>query len=132
MLDKAHIDDVKLVVRRFLHERAQPVPAKRDYSQKKHLEVHLVGPRRRPLGLEVDHDGLVNFWILQLHMPRFEIAGIDIVKKQPKGANMWTDENGKGANHNLSAYDEFRKKPIARIKVQTTQAALEVLDHLAG
>lgn len=123
------INDLKGAVRTFLRTHAQPVPSKTTTSGKVHLEVWHVGPRRRALGVEFDHDGLVNFWLTSLNMPQGLPPAVEVVRKTPKG-NGWTDINGDGANSNLSGYDDFRTRPIARLSVTRIEDAKEILDHL--
>ena len=123
------ITDLKNAVRAFLRVHGQPVPAKTATSKKEHLEVWHVGPRRRALGLEFDHDGVVNFWVTSLNIPKDLPASVEVVKKTPKGKG-WTDANGDGANSNLSSYDDFRTRPIVRLGVTRTKDASVILDHL--
>ncbi|NDV52873.1 hypothetical protein [Salipiger sp. PrR003] len=123
------INDLKGAVRAFLSAHAQPVPAKTATSKKEHLEVWHVGARRRALGVEFDHDGLVNFWVTSLNMPQGLPPSVEVVRKTPKGKG-WTDANGDGANSNLSGYDDFRTRPIARLGVTRIEDAKAILDHL--
>nr|WP_321981833.1 hypothetical protein [uncultured Cohaesibacter sp.] len=123
------IADVKRAVRVFLRAHAQPVQAKTTTSKRAHLEVWHVGPRRRALGLEVDHEGVVNFWVTNLNMPRVLPPSVQVVHKTPKGKG-WTDDDGNGANSNLSSYDDFRTRPIVRFGVTRTEDAKVILDHL--
>jgi hypothetical protein len=123
------IPALKGAVRAFLRAHGQPVPAKTATSKKEHLEVWHVGPRRRALGLEFDHDGLVNFWVTSLNIPKDLPPSVEAVRKTPKGKG-WTDTNGDGANSNLSSYDDFRTRPIARLGVTRSEDARMILDHL--
>ncbi len=123
------ITDVKGAVRAFLRANAQPVPAKRATSENVHLEVWHVGSRRRVLGVEFDHDGLVNFWVSNLNIPLGLPPSVEVVRKRPQGTG-WTDANGKGANSNLSSYDDFPTRPIARLGVISAEDAKVILDHL--
>lgn len=121
--------DLKARISAFLRTHGQSVPAKTQTSQKEHLEVWLLGSRRRAIGLEMDHDGLVNLWVTAPNIPPTLAESVSVTRKTPKGRK-WTDENGKGANSNLSAYDEFRTKPIARLRVSCFADAQMVLNHL--
>lgn len=123
------ITDLKVAVRAFLRANAQPVPAKTATSKKEHLEVWHLGPRRRALGVEFDHDGLVNFWVTSLNMPQGLPPSVEVARKTPKGKG-WTDPNGDGANSNLSSYDDFRTRPIARLGTTRAEDAKMILDHL--
>lgn len=121
--------DLKGAVRAFLRAHALPVPAKTATSKKEHLEVWLIGSRRRALGLELDHDRLVNFWVTSPNIPRDLPPSVEVVRKAPKGKG-WIDENGDGANSNLSSYDDFRTRPVARLGVVNVGDAEHILAHL--
>lgn len=122
------IADLKSRISTFLRINGQPVSTKTQTGKKEHLEVWLLAGRRA-IGLEMDHEGLVNFWVAVPNIPPSLPESISVTRKTPKGRK-WTDENGKGANSNLSAYDEFRTKPIARLGVTCFADAQVVLDHL--
>lgn len=123
------VDDVKAAVREFLRARFQPVQPARADNKKVHLEVWETQFRSRAVGLEFDHDDRVNFWVTSINVPPVLPPSIKASRKTPKGP-AWTDENGDGANSNLSAYDEFRTKPLARLGVTSTSEAMLILDHL--
>ncbi|MFX4300256.1 hypothetical protein [Pseudosulfitobacter pseudonitzschiae] len=123
------ITDLKGAVRAFLRAHAQPVPAKTATSGKVHLEVWHVGPRRRALGVELGHQGLVNFWVTPLNIPQGMPSSVEVVRKTPKGKE-WIDANDDGANSNLSSYDDFRTRPITRLGVTRIEDARAILDHL--
>ncbi len=123
------ITDLKGAVRAFLRAHAQPVSAKTATSKKEHLEVWHLGDRRRALGVEFDHDRLVNFWVTTLNMPHGLPTSVEVVRKTPKGKG-WTDANGDGTNSNLSSYDDFRTRPIARLGITRAEDARMILDHL--
>ena len=121
---------VKHFIRRFIAERGiEEVPPKRASSGKVHLEVWRTPGKGRPIGLEMGHDGLVNLWLVALNVPKELPDHIELTKKVPKGRE-WTDAAGDGANSNLSAYDEFRTKPIVRLKVRSVEDARLVLEAL--
>jgi hypothetical protein len=123
------IDDVRNSILAFMRAHGKPVPAQTATSQKEHLEVWTVGPKRRPAGLEMKHDGIVNIWVTSLNVPPSLSADVEATRKTPKGRE-WTDVNGKGANSNLSSYDEFRTKPIVRLGVTSVPDAIAILNHL--
>jgi hypothetical protein len=123
------IDDVRRFIRAFLSQHGQPVPPKTATSEKEHLEVWIIGPKRRVAGLEMKHDGLVNIWVTQPNVSSDLPASVKVTRKTPKG-RVWTDENGKGANSNLSAYDYFRTRRIACLCVTSIADARAVLTHL--
>lgn len=123
------IHDLKGAIHAFLRTHGQPVPAKTAASQKEHLEVWLIGDRSRAAGLEFDHDGLVNIWVTSMNIPPNLPGSVQVTRKVPKG-NKWTDANKNGANSNLSSYEEFRTKPIARLGVTSMTDADEILTHL--
>ena len=123
------IGDVRRFIRGFLSQHGQPVPPKTVASQKVHLEVWTVGPKRRAVGLEMDHDSLVNIWVTSSNVPTDLPVTVEVVRKTPKG-RVWIDEKGKGANANLSGYDEFRTRPITRLVVATIPDARAILTHL--
>ena len=116
-------------IREFLRQEFEAVPAKRATSGKVHLEVWRTPEKRRPVGVEMGHEGQVNFWLVRLNMPKYLPDSILVVMKEPKG-RVWTDATGDGANSNLSAYDEFRTKPIVRLAVASIEDARFVLESL--
>lgn len=123
------IDDVKGFIRGYLRVHAKEVPAKTSKSRKEHLEVWLVGGMRRAAGLEMDHAGRVNIWVTRMAMPPALPASVEIAYKVPKGPK-WTDENDQGANSNLSSYDGFYGRSIARLGVTSIADARVILGHL--
>ena len=124
------IDDVRRFIRGFLSGYGQAVPPKRATSQKEHLEVWTIGPKRRVAGFEMKHAGLVNIWVTSLNVPSDLPVSVEIARKTPTG-NAWTDANGDGANSNLSFYDGFPTRPIARLGVTTIPDARTILTHLS-
>lgn len=125
----AQIEEMKGAVRAFLHNQGQLIPTKTATSQREHLEVWTIGGRRRAAGFEFDHDGVLNIWVTALNRPPSLPAEVGVMQKTPKG-RIWTDANGDGANSNLSAYDEFRTKPLVRMGVSNISDAMLILDHL--
>ncbi len=123
------ITNLKAAVRAFLREHGRLVPAKTPTSTMEHLEVWQLGDRDRPVGLEFDHERLVNFWVTSMNIPRDLPQSVEINRKTPKGKG-WTDVNDNGANSNLSGYDDFRTRPVARLGVTRTEDAKLILDHL--
>lgn len=123
------IEVLKTAVRAFLRANCSPVLPKTQTSQKKHLEVWMTKRGGRVLGLEFDHEDLVNIWITTLNIPPSTPESITVARKTPKGSR-WTDANGDGANSNLSGYDAFRTKPIARLGIRSVADAEAILSHL--
>lgn len=124
------IADLKDTVRAILRADFEPVPSARANSGKVHLEVWRSKSKRRAVGVELGRDTQVNFWVVRpFGLPKDLPASVERVDKQPKG-RAWTDTDGKGANSNLSAYEEFRNSPIARLEVHSIEDARVILDHL--
>ena len=126
------ITDLKNAVQAILQRDFEPIPSPRASSGRVHLEVWRGRGKRRAVGVELDHAGQVNFWVVRpFGLPKDLPASVERVDKQPKGRG-WTDTHGKGANSNLGAYDEFHNKPITRLEVKTLADARVILDHLAA
>ena len=123
------VAELKSFVRAFLRQNMEPVPPQRANSGKVHLEVWRSPGKRRPVGLELDHDAHVNFWLVRMNVPQSLPVSITAVQKEPKGRG-WTDAEGDGANSNLSSYDEFRTKRITRLAVTSIDDARVVLEAL--
>ena len=123
------IAELKAFVRAFLRQNMEAVPPQNPSSGKVHLEVWRSPGKRRPVGLEMDHDAFVNLWLVRMNVPQSLPASVAVVQKEPKGRG-WTDAEGKGANSNLSGYDEFRTKRITRLAVQSVDDARIVLEAL--
>lgn len=123
------IAELKAYVRAFLRQNMESVPPQRATSSKVHLEVWRSPGKRRPVGLEMDHDAHVNLWLVRMNVPQTLPASIAVVQKEPKGRG-WTDPAGDGANSNLSSYDKFRTKRIARLAVTSIDDARIVLEAL--
>jgi hypothetical protein len=121
--------ELKSYVRGFLHQHMEAVPPQRATSGKVHLEVWRSPGKRRPVGLEMDHDAHVNLWLVRMNVPQSLPASVAVVQKEPKGRG-WTDAEGDGANSNLSSYDEFRTKRITRLAVTSIDDARIVLEAL--
>ena len=121
--------ELKSYVRGFLRQHMEAVPPQRATSGKVHLEVWRSPGKRRPVGLEMDHDAHVNLWLVRMNVPQSLPASVAVVQKEPKGRG-WTDAEGDGANSNLSSYDEFRTKRITRLAVTTIDDARTVLEAL--
>jgi hypothetical protein len=125
-------DDIaalKTYVRAFLRQNMEAVLPVRATSGKVHLEVWRSPGKRRPVGLEMNHDALVNLWLVRMNMPQSLPASIATVHKEPKGRG-WTDSAGDGANSNLSSYEEFRTKRMTRLAVTTIDDMRIVLEAL--
>lgn len=125
------LETLKATIRAILRRDFEPVPPARAGGGKVHLEVWRSRTGRGyPVGLEMDHDGMVNLWVVRpFGIPKDLPETVGRTDKMPKGRG-WTDEAGDGANSNLSGYDEFRTRPIARLSVRTEDDARLVLEHL--
>lgn len=124
------IDALKSAIRVRLRRDFAPVPSARESSEKVHLEVWQIKRGSRVVGVEFGHEDRVNFWLVQLGMPRALPSSIERVDKDPMGQG-WTDASGKGANSNLLGYKEFVKRPIARLAIKNIADGLLVLEHLS-
>lgn len=123
------IDDVRNVVRLFLHTHCAAVPSKKVTSKKEHLEVWTTRQINRVIGLEMKRVEIVNIWVTTTNVPRDLPASVLIAKKAPRGRE-WTDENGDGANSNLSSYDAFRTQPVTRLGISCVADAQLILNYL--
>jgi hypothetical protein len=124
-----HIEEVKTTIRAFLCDHCDPVFPKAQGSQQKHLEVWTTRKGSRAIGLEFGHADIVNLWVTSMNVPSPLPANVTVVRKTPKGSK-WTDAKGDGANSNLSGYEEFRTKPIARLGLIDAADAILILEHL--
>lgn len=123
------VSTLKMFIRQVIAETEMlEVPPKRANSGKVHLEVWKT-KNGRAVGLEMGHDSLVNLWLVSMYVPRTLPQSVLLTRKVPKGRE-WTDQEGKGANSNLSAYDEFRTKPVSRLAVTTVEDARCVLEAI--
>lgn len=123
------IGDVEREVRSFLRTHCKPVPSQKESSRKEHLEVWITNTRSRALGVEFDHDSVVNLWVTRMNVPSALPPTIQAIDKEPKERG-WTDDEGRGANSNLSSYDAFRTRQITRLGVSSVEDAMLVLNHL--
>ena len=124
------VEELKHSLRRFMASEFERVPPKRETSRQVHLEVWRARQKPRPVALEMDHADRVNLWVLTYQAPKSLPPGVEVTPKEPKKPKGWTDADGRGANSNLSAYDEFHSKPITRLGVRTEADARLILDHL--
>lgn len=123
------IGALKVFIRQVIAETGMSeVPPKRANSGKVHLEVWKAR-NGRAFGLEMGHDSLVNLWLVSMYVPKTLPQSVLVTKKVPKGRE-WTDPEGKGANSNLSAYDEFRTKPVSRLAITTAEDVRCVLEAI--
>lgn len=124
-----HPETLKDEIRQFLRLHLDPIDAQRVTSGKIHLEVWRAPDKPRAVGLEMGHAGLVNMWLARQHVPADLPSTVTRMDKEPT-LNGWTDEAGKGANSNLNAYVEFRRKKISRLGVISVGDAVLVLEAL--
>lgn len=123
------IQSLKATLRAYLSANCDPVAPKTQTSRQAHLEVWKTRQGGRVMGLEFDHDDLVNIWVSSMNIPPSMPEGVLLTRKTPKGTK-WTDSDGKGANSNLSGYDDFRSRPIARLGITSPDEAHIILTHL--
>ena len=126
----AEIENLKGALRFRLRRDFNVVPSTRDTSGKVHLEVWESKSGNRTVGVEFGQTDRINLWITRLGMPRDLPETIERHDKDPVGT-AWSDEMGKGANSNLSAYKQFKTKPITRLGVKSLADVTLVLDHLS-
>jgi hypothetical protein len=107
----------------------EAMPPLRANSGKEHLEVWRSLKKRRPVGLEFDHDAHVNLWLVRTNVPQTLPAAVVAVRIEPKGSR-WTDSDEKRANSNLNSYEEFQTKHITLLTVSSIENARIVLDAL--
>lgn len=127
---KATIESLKAAIRAYLNANCDPVAPKTQTSRQVHLEVWKTRQGGRVMGLEFGHDDLVNIWVTSMNIPPSMPEGVLVTRKTPKGSK-WTDADGKGANSNLSGYDDFRSRPIARLGITSIDEAQIILAHLS-
>ncbi len=120
---------LKVFVQSFLHANLEQMQPQSATSGKVHLEVWRTPQKRRTLGVEMGHDGLVNIWLKALNVPRGLPPTIGVVKKRWTGGG-WTDDARKGANSNLLGYEDFHTHPISRLAVSSIDDARTLLEAL--
>jgi len=125
----ATIEALKATIRTFLNANCDPVAPKTQTSRQVHLEVWKTRSGGRVMGFEFGHDDLVNIWVTSMNIPPSLPEGVIVTRKTPKGTK-WTDAAGKGANSNLSGYDDFRSRPIARLGITSFDEAEIIFTHL--
>jgi len=131
------IEDLKAYVNAQLRSHCEPVPPKTDTSQQVHLSVWTKRGRRKAIGVELDHADRVNLWVVSMYAPISLPKSVIVAKKVWHGS-AWRDkdhvsgEKEHGANSNLKGYDEFRRKPITRLGIQSIHDAKLILDQLVS
>lgn len=123
------IESLKATIRAYLNANCDPVAPKTQTSQQVHLEVWKTRQGGRVMGLEFGHNDLINIWVTSMNIPPSLAEDVLVTRKTPKGTK-WTDADGKGANSNLSGYDDFRSRPIARLGITSPDEAYIILTHL--
>ncbi|MEP5168806.1 MAG: hypothetical protein ABJQ23_04925 [Shimia thalassica] len=129
------IEDLKAYVNAQLRLHCEPVPPKTDTSQQVHLSVWTKRGRRKAIGVELDHADRVNLWVVSMYVPISLPKSVIVANKVWHGS-AWRDkkhvpgEKERGANSNLKGYDEFRRKPITRLGIQSMKDAQAILGHL--
>jgi hypothetical protein len=120
---------LKVYLRDFLRTHLEPVQPQSETSGKVHLEVWRSPQKRRTVGIEMEHDGLVTVRLKSLNVPRDLPASIAVVRKTWTGRG-WTDGARKGANTNLFGYEDFHTHTISRLAVTSIPEARHVLEAL--
>jgi hypothetical protein len=127
--DALTIAALKVYVRDFLNTHLEPVQPQSATSGRVHLEVWRSPQKRRTVGIEMGHDGMVNLWLKALNVPRDLPTTIAVAKKSWTGRG-WTDEARKGANSNLFGFEDFHTHKISRLTVTSIPEARHVLEAL--
>lgn len=130
------VADLKAFIRAQLSANCDSVLPKTATSQQKHLAVWTTRAKRRPIGVELGHPGIVNLWIVSMNVPTSLPPSVSVAKKLWKGTG-WQDidpnptKKGRdGANSNLKPFEVFNTRPITRLGVQSIDDARAILDHL--
>lgn len=124
------IDDLREHLRAYLegHPDIKPVEPKSGKSDKVHLSVYraTVG---KPVGIEFDKDTLQNIWLRASDAAGPKLANVKETPKQWNGVE-WKSADGKGANSNLSAYDDFLGHDLVRFGVKSKDDADAILGRV--
>lgn len=130
-MDQA-VDDLRGYLRRYLADHAfvEPVTPKKSNSATTHLEVFITASGN-PIGIEFDKKSLVNIWLRSSDVLESVLPNLKVTRKFWDGT-AWADEQGKGANSNLSGYNVFLKADLVRFGVSTQLDLHRVLDQVVS
>ena len=120
------IESVKSLVHEVMQRDFDLVPTASGQGNRVHLEVWTHKATKLPIGLEMGHSTLVNFWLVRSDLPRDIPEGVTRTDKEP-AAEGWTDAENDGANHNLKSYPQFARRPITRLGVRSLDDASRIL-----
>lgn len=70
-----------------------------------------------------------NIWVRAADAPKVTLARAKKTEKQWTGVE-WKSPDGKGANSNLTAYDDFLGYDLIRFGVKTEDDAIVFLEHV--
>lgn len=123
------IDELRGFLRGYLlaHPYISEIPSKTASSGKAHLSAFRT-KAGRPIGIEFDKDTLQNIWLRTHDAPKAP-SSVKTTEKHWTGTE-WKGFDGKGANSNLSAYDDFHGHDLIRFGVKSQEDALAILEHV--
>ncbi|UWP90194.1 hypothetical protein [Aliiroseovarius crassostreae] len=123
------IDELRGFLRGYLlaHPSITEIPSKTTSSGKAHLSAFRTNAGR-PIGIEFDKNTLQNIWLRAQDAPMAP-ASTKTTEKHWTGAE-WKSPDGKGANSNLSAYDDFHGHDLIRFGVRSQDDTVAILEHV--
>ena len=123
-------DELRGFLRGYLtaHRSVDPVTPKTATSGKVHLSVYRT-KTGKPIGVEFDKDTMQNIWVRAADAPKITFPRAKKTEKQWTGFE-WKSSDGKGANSNLTAYDDFLGHDLIRFGVKNEDDAIVILEHL--
>lgn len=124
-------EDRNRAVEHILEDGFDLVPTKSGKGRRVRLEVWEAKGSGAQVGLEMEHEAVINIWMKRTDVPAKLPANSKRTDKEPDRKE-WTDERGDGANSNLSFYPAFVGHPVTRLGVPTAGAAGEILGALAA
>ena len=104
------------------HPTIRPVAPKTATSMRRHLAVYQTD-NGCPIGVELDHDTLVNAWVPRDWVAVARLLGIQRTLKTWIGRPNapWQGSDGKGANSNLRSYDTFQGYDLVRFRITSEE-----------
>ncbi|MBA84442.1 MAG: hypothetical protein CML60_04950 [Rhodobacteraceae bacterium] len=123
------IDELRGFLRGYLlaHPTISEISSKTATSSKAHLSAFRT-KTGRPIGIEFDKDTLQNIWLRIQDAPPAP-SSTKTTEKHWTGTE-WKSLDGKGANSNLSAYDDFHGHDLIRFGVNSQEDAVVILEHV--
>ncbi len=132
----ASVEEIKAFVCARLDAHMHRLPPKTANSEEKHLSVWTLPGFGRPIGAELGHETLINFWVLTFYAPTALPPTVEIKHKVWNGSG-WKDKapvatrrDRDGANSNLKPFEVFNTRPITRLGVKSIEDARVILDQL--